>query len=412
MKISLLLLILIINSFTYSQSIESETIQKDSIVKRQREVVEITLVEFDKDSPILRKVEEEKLRQFLKSKGHLPLVKVLIKGHTDSDGSEAYNKVLSEKRSKSVLKVLNSMSLSADSMRIESFGELSLLKTEENDEDKQRNRRVEIEVSYLEVYNEVVLCAFQRLCNDTIVKLPSGTLLELTTCQWRKIKDCASFIEFITAEQIRAADLETMDQENQVLASAGMFKFNFCDSTFSVNTLIPVNENCFSPGMRLYNSTENGWRLDSKIDVPIVEVDGRRYYELSLRGSGMINLDQLQFPDLPPPKMHFKAGRNIVLDRVIVSCDCPTAAVAAGPKNRKGKRVVMPRVCCSEPQIAVLAHTPEGKTLTMKHKSLSKIQHLKRIGGCKQGEKWRFLIFRKRIKVIHRKYRIRKVDFE
>lgn len=412
MKRLLLLTSLMFYSISHCQSIESETIQKDSIVVRQRVVVEVTIIEFDKDSAILRKAEEEKLHFFLMSKKNFPEVKILIKGHTDSDGSEAYNKVLSQKRSQSVLKVVKSLIPSIDSVSVESLGELSLLKTEENEDDKQRNRRVEVEVSYLEDYNEVVLCAYKRLCLDTIVKLSGGTLLELTTCQWRKIKNCASFTEFITAEQIREANLETMDEENQVLASAGMFKFNFCDSTFPVKTLIPVNENCFSPGMRLYNLTENGWSLESKLDVPIVESDGRRYYELSLMGSGMINLDQLQFPDLSPPKMRFKAGENIVLDRVIVSCDCPITAVAAGPKNKRGKQVVMPRVCCREPEVAVLAHTPDGKTLTIKHKPLSKIQHLKRIGGCKQGEKWRFLIFRKRIKVIHRKYRIRLIDFE
>lgn len=74
------------------------------------------------------------------------MAKIIVEGHTDSDGSDLYNLRLSERRSKSVLKKLKSL---LDENGIYNFESVAhgLTKpraTNETEEGKQRNRRVEV----------------------------------------------------------------------------------------------------------------------------------------------------------------------------------------------------------------------------------------------------------------------------
>ena len=71
-----------------------------------------------------------------------PQTLVYIEGHTDSDGSEAFNQVLSEKRAVSVQNVFHREGIELDRMQALGYGE-SLPKDVTN---KALNRRVEIRV--------------------------------------------------------------------------------------------------------------------------------------------------------------------------------------------------------------------------------------------------------------------------
>jgi outer membrane protein OmpA-like peptidoglycan-associated protein len=73
--------------------------------------------------------------------------KLLIEGHTDSRGSQAYNMKLSTMRARSVLETLEKAGVARESMEAAGLGPTRLLvNPEQNDVDYARNRRVEIRI--------------------------------------------------------------------------------------------------------------------------------------------------------------------------------------------------------------------------------------------------------------------------
>ncbi|AHE55862.1 OmpA family protein [Sphingomonas sanxanigenens] len=69
-----------------------------------------------------------------------------VYGHTDSDGSDAYNQGLSERRAKSVADYLSSHGVSSARLATQGFGESQPIADNATPEGKAANRRVEIKV--------------------------------------------------------------------------------------------------------------------------------------------------------------------------------------------------------------------------------------------------------------------------
>ena len=69
-------------------------------------------------------------------------VRLEISGHTDSDGSEADNLALSERRAQAVLEFMVAAGVSADRMEAIGYGESRPLESNETDADKAANRRI------------------------------------------------------------------------------------------------------------------------------------------------------------------------------------------------------------------------------------------------------------------------------
>jgi outer membrane protein OmpA-like peptidoglycan-associated protein len=70
--------------------------------------------------------------------------KVLIEGHTDSRGSDAYNEALSERRASAVATALQSRGISADQVQTAGRGKGYPVASNDTPEGRQQNRRVEI----------------------------------------------------------------------------------------------------------------------------------------------------------------------------------------------------------------------------------------------------------------------------
>ena len=85
----------------------------------------------------MKKVIEKQL-VFLKK---YPKIKVILEGHTDEKGSNAYNVVLGEKRAESVKKMLTNSGISSDQIEVISYGELKPLVNDVNSTDYYKNRR-------------------------------------------------------------------------------------------------------------------------------------------------------------------------------------------------------------------------------------------------------------------------------
>lgn len=70
-----------------------------------------------------------------------------IGGHTDSDGNPGYNKKLSERRAKAILKYIMGKGISDQRLKYNAYGEKYPMSDNNTEEGKQRNRRAEIKVT-------------------------------------------------------------------------------------------------------------------------------------------------------------------------------------------------------------------------------------------------------------------------
>jgi outer membrane protein OmpA-like peptidoglycan-associated protein len=75
-----------------------------------------------------------------------PNMKILVKGHTSSEGGDDYNMKLSETRSLSVKQYLISQGIVAERIASKGFGETQPVATNDTEDGRQRNRRVEFEI--------------------------------------------------------------------------------------------------------------------------------------------------------------------------------------------------------------------------------------------------------------------------
>lgn len=87
--------------------------------------------------------ELDKLTDILNSKAAL---RIEIRGHTDNVGSESYNKTLSIKRAQSVYDYLLAVGIAKGRMKYRGFGTRIPVSSNDTDEGRSQNRRVEIVV--------------------------------------------------------------------------------------------------------------------------------------------------------------------------------------------------------------------------------------------------------------------------
>jgi len=103
-------------------------------------------VTFDVDSSTLKPQFRDTLNQIGGSMNQYPNSLIDVYGHTDSTGSDAYNQALSERRASTVANYLVSQGVSAARVRSQGFGETMPVATNDTEEGRQRNRRVEIKI--------------------------------------------------------------------------------------------------------------------------------------------------------------------------------------------------------------------------------------------------------------------------
>lgn len=75
-----------------------------------------------------------------------PKTYIDVMGHTDSDGSEAYNQALSDRRARSVADYLLSRGVQSARVATRGYGEMQPIASNETVEGKAANRRVEIKL--------------------------------------------------------------------------------------------------------------------------------------------------------------------------------------------------------------------------------------------------------------------------
>lgn len=119
-------------------------------VKREGDLLAITLkgdVSFDLDSDVVRPGLYNELDRIAQIMIKYPQTSILVEGHTDSTGSEAYNQQLSERRANSVKDLLVQRGVQAYRIDILGYGESRPVATNATPEGRQMNRRVEIRIN-------------------------------------------------------------------------------------------------------------------------------------------------------------------------------------------------------------------------------------------------------------------------
>lgn len=101
---------------------------------------------FDVDKSVLKPAAKSKLDELVAKTKDMNLEVIIAVGHTDSDGSDAYNQKLSVRRAEAVKTYLVSAGIEKSRVYTEGKGEKQPVADNKTREGKSKNRRVEIEV--------------------------------------------------------------------------------------------------------------------------------------------------------------------------------------------------------------------------------------------------------------------------
>ena len=120
-----------------------------AIVERVGEGLQVTFESgllFGFDSDILRAGARDNLATFARSLDKYPGTDVLIVGHTDSVGTDAYNRSLSARRAASAEAYLVSRGVAVTRLRSTGRGETEPIASNDSEVGRQKNRRVEVAI--------------------------------------------------------------------------------------------------------------------------------------------------------------------------------------------------------------------------------------------------------------------------
>lgn len=101
---------------------------------------------YDYGKATLRPESKAELARIVTIMNENPTIKVEISGHTDSDGSDAFNKDLSERRAQSVVSYLIEHGILKDRLVAKGYGESKPIASNKTEEGKQMNRRTEFTI--------------------------------------------------------------------------------------------------------------------------------------------------------------------------------------------------------------------------------------------------------------------------
>jgi OmpA-OmpF porin, OOP family len=110
------------------------------------EVLVLDKVWFDYNASNLQKSSSTQLDKLVFYLEKNPNMHILVKGHTSSEGTTEYNMKLSEARAQAVVNYIISKGISVGRLTYKGFGETQPVTTNEGEDNRQKNRRVEFEV--------------------------------------------------------------------------------------------------------------------------------------------------------------------------------------------------------------------------------------------------------------------------
>jgi outer membrane protein OmpA-like peptidoglycan-associated protein len=138
-----------IGNYMDKQAAEIQRDLEGAEVQRIGEAIKITFdsgILFDIDKSALRSVSKTNLVKLATILNKYPDTNILIEGHTDDTGTDAYNMTLSRERAQAVSFELASDEVSSARFSISGQGETQPIVTNDTPEGRQKNRRVDIAI--------------------------------------------------------------------------------------------------------------------------------------------------------------------------------------------------------------------------------------------------------------------------
>jgi outer membrane protein OmpA-like peptidoglycan-associated protein len=115
-----------------------------AIRKQELLLFELKPIYFDSDQALIKAEYEDYLREVIRMvKSHSDL-RIEITGHTDADGSDAYNMILSRKRSEALIAFLEANGLPKNRVVVRYKGEREPIDSNTTESGKLHNRRIDI----------------------------------------------------------------------------------------------------------------------------------------------------------------------------------------------------------------------------------------------------------------------------
>lgn len=123
--------------------------QQAATVRREGNLLAVTLrgdVTFATGSAAVQPGLQDELSRIAKVLQEYPQTRIIVEGHTDSQGSESYNMDLSRRRAESVKNVLVQKGVAPSRINIAALGENQPVAPNDTETGRQKNRRVEIKI--------------------------------------------------------------------------------------------------------------------------------------------------------------------------------------------------------------------------------------------------------------------------
>ncbi len=124
----------------------SDTLYVDLQPIKKNTVVILRNLLFDTDKTTIRNISAQSLEELYQLMAQNPSIRIRITGHTDNVGSERYNKKLSEGRAKSVYDEMVNRGIDPSRMEWNGRGSKEPIESNETEEGRAENRRVEFTI--------------------------------------------------------------------------------------------------------------------------------------------------------------------------------------------------------------------------------------------------------------------------
>jgi len=121
-------------------------VDRDGCIEEKQTVIMLSTVLFTLNSSDLKPEAKKQLDQIASGLKAQPTVTVEIGGHTCNIGTEQYNLALSKRRANTVRDYLVQQGIDASRLTAEGYGEFSPVASNDTEEGRQQNRRVEFRI--------------------------------------------------------------------------------------------------------------------------------------------------------------------------------------------------------------------------------------------------------------------------
>jgi hypothetical protein len=399
-----------------------------------------TSVKFDNNKHKLRTDAKQVIDETVDTLLIENIAKVTVVGHTDNTADSLYNVKLSDKRAQVVKDYLISKGFDAKIIQTNYFGMDKPIASNENEDGKQKNRRVDIVFYYNSInqnlksksnspqtaklrkddmQNEIDADASKE---DTTIVLPQGTHIVLNRAEYLELKDCLEFTEANNSLEILKNGLSLMAENGTPLTSCGMIriklKTNCTDKTclkYPIKVQFPVPEipecDYCKRNASVWNITTNGWRGTNNNIIKIIKKDKKNFYQFEIKcpSKEWMNCD-CKAP--AGRKRKFKIKRPYEIVNIKIAFDCPTVVLNLTPERRKN--VVKYKIPCisGEKTVTATIVNKQGDTLLLEQQPLNNLPKRTLFPRCYRTEEkviigkrlWIFPVYQREM---YRKYIIK-----